>query len=43
MHKTWRANAQMLDLAIGGHPWPTRDQIIDRLTMAINELTCCRE
>jgi len=43
MHKTWRANAQMLDLAVGGHPWPTREQIVDRLTMAINELTQCRD
>jgi len=43
MHKTWRANAQMLDLANGEHPWPTRDEIIDRLTMAINELSLCRD
>ncbi|CAF0969293.1 unnamed protein product [Rotaria sordida] len=43
MHKTWRANAQMLDLAVGDHPWPTRKQIVDRLTMAINELTQCRD
>ncbi len=43
MHKTWRANAQMLDLAVGGHPWPTREQIADRLTMAINELSQCRD
>ncbi len=43
MHKTWRANAQMLDLAIGGHPWPTREQIVDRLAMAINELSQCHD
>jgi hypothetical protein len=43
MHKTWRANAQMLDLAVGGHPWPTREQIVDRLTMAIKELSQCRD
>ena len=43
MHKTWRANAQMLDLAVGGHPWPTREQIVDRLIMAINELSQCRD
>lgn len=43
MHKTWRANGKMLDLAIGGHPWPTRDQIIERLTMAIDELNECRD
>ena len=43
MHKTWRANAQMLDLTVGSHPWPTRSQIADRLTMAINELTSCRD
>jgi hypothetical protein len=43
MHKTWRANAQLLDLAVGGHPWPTREQIVDRLTMAINELSQCRD
>ena len=43
MHKTWRANGKMLDLTIGGHPWPTRDQIIERLTMAIDELQECRD
>lgn len=43
MHKTWRANAQILDLAVGGHSWPTRVQIADRLTMAINELSHCRD
>jgi hypothetical protein len=43
MHKTWRANAQMLDLAVGGHPWPTREQIVDRLTTASNELIQCRD
>ncbi|CAF4810245.1 unnamed protein product [Rotaria sp. Silwood1] len=43
MHKTWRANAQMLDLAVSGHPWPTRTQIVDRLTMAVKELAQCRD
>jgi hypothetical protein len=43
MHKTWRANAQMLDLAVDGHLWPKREEIVDRLTMAINELTQCRD
>ncbi len=43
MHKTWRANEQMLDLATGDHPYPTRDQIIERLTMAIGELIQARD
>jgi hypothetical protein len=38
MHKTWRVHAQMLDLATGDHPYPTRNQIIERFTMAIDEL-----
>lgn len=43
LHKTWRANTQMLDLAIGGHEWPTREQIVERLSMAINELNHCQD
>ena len=38
MHKTWRVNAQMLDLAAGYHQYPTRNQIIERFTMVIDEL-----
>ena len=43
MHKAWRANAQMLDLTVGGRPWPKREEIANRLTMAIDELTQCRD
>ena len=43
MHKTWRVNAQMLDLAAGCHPYPTRKQIIERFTMAIDGLTQGRD
>jgi hypothetical protein len=43
MHKAWRVNGQMLDLATGDHPYPTRDQVIERLTMAIGELTQARD
>ncbi|CAF0845021.1 unnamed protein product [Adineta steineri] len=43
IHKTWRANGQMLELAIGNHPYPTRHHIVERLTMAINELTQARD
>ncbi|CAF1003094.1 unnamed protein product [Rotaria sp. Silwood1] len=39
----WRANAQMLDLAIGGHEWPTHDQVIERLSMVSDELNQCRD
>jgi hypothetical protein len=42
MHKTWRANGQMLELTTADHPYPTRDQVIERLTMAIGELTQAR-
>ncbi|CAF4093764.1 unnamed protein product [Adineta steineri] len=42
MHKVWRANGQMLELATGNHPYPTNDEIIEHLTMAINELTQAR-
>jgi hypothetical protein len=38
MHKTWRVNAQMLDLVSDCRPYPTRNQIIERFTMAIDEL-----
>lgn len=43
LHKTWRANAKMLDLGISGHKWSTNDQVIERLSMAIDELTECRD
>jgi hypothetical protein len=43
MHKVWRASAQMLDLASGQHPWPTLDQIVDRLSNSIKELNQCRD
>ncbi|CAF3604723.1 unnamed protein product [Rotaria socialis] len=43
LHKTWRANAKILDLAVGGHGWPTNDQVIERLSMAIDELSQCRD
>jgi hypothetical protein len=42
MHKIWRSSAQMLDLASGEHPWPTNDQVIERLTKCIEELNQCR-
>jgi hypothetical protein len=43
IHKAWRANGQMVELATGDHPYPTHDQIIQRLTMAIGELTQARD
>ena len=43
MHKTWRANAQMLDLTVGDRPWPKREEIVDHLSQAIDELTQCRD
>ncbi|CAF3991523.1 unnamed protein product [Rotaria sp. Silwood2] len=43
IHKMWRANAQMLNLAIGSYEWPTHDQTIERLSMAIDELNKCRD
>ena len=43
MHKVWRASAQMLELGSGQHPWPTLDQIVDRLTSSIAELNQCRD
>ena len=42
MHKIWRSSTQMLDLASGEHPWPTTDQVIERLTKSIEELNQCR-
>lgn len=43
MHKLWRANAQMFDLGSGEHPWPTLDQVIERLDKCIGELNQCRD
>jgi hypothetical protein len=42
MHKVWRSSAQMFDLASGEHPWPTVDQVVERLTKSIEELNQCR-
>ena len=43
MHKVWRASSQMFDLGSGEHPWPTRDEIVERLTKSIAELNQCRD
>ncbi|CAF1367318.1 unnamed protein product [Rotaria sordida] len=43
MHKIWRSSALMLDLASGEYPWPTLDQVIERLNKSIEELTECRD
>jgi hypothetical protein len=43
IHKMWRASAQMLDLVSGEHPWLTLDQVVERLTKSIEELTQCRD
>ncbi len=43
IHKMWRANAQMLHLASGENPWPTRDQVVERLDKSIEELKQCRD
>ena len=43
IHKLWRANAQMLDLASGEHPWPTLEQVVERLEKSIDELKQCRD
>jgi uncharacterized phage-like protein YoqJ len=43
MHKVWRSSAQMFDLASGKHPWPTMDQIIQRLNQSIEELQQSRD
>ena len=43
MHKTWRAKAKMFELASGKDPWPTVEQIVDRLHSAIDELNACCE
>jgi hypothetical protein len=33
----------MLDLTVGSHQWSTRQKIVNRLAMDINELTQCRD
>jgi hypothetical protein len=43
MHKVWRSSALMLDLASGEHPWPTIEQVIERLNKSIEELNQCRD
>ena len=43
VHKMWRSSAQLLDLASGEHPWPTLDQVVERLTQSIDELNQCRD
>ena len=42
-HKLWRANALMFDLASGAHPWPTLEQVTERLDKCIGELHQCRD
>lgn len=43
MHKIWRSSALMLDLGSGAHPWPTTDQVKERLDRCIEELQRCRD
>jgi hypothetical protein len=43
VHKMWRSGAQLLDLASGEHPWPTLDQVVERLNKSIEELNQCRD
>ncbi|CAF1237237.1 unnamed protein product [Adineta ricciae] len=43
MHKIWRAGAQMFDLGSGKHPWPTPEQVVERLNKSIEELEHCRD
>lgn len=43
IHKMWRASAQMFDIALGKQPWPTLEQVVERLDKSVEELSQCRD
>ena len=43
IHKLWRSYALMLDLGSGEHPWPSVQQVTERLEKSIEELRQCHD
>ncbi|CAF4290658.1 unnamed protein product, partial [Adineta steineri] len=43
MHKMWRSYSQIHDLGSGKYPWPTVEQVVERLNKSIEELEQSRD
>jgi len=43
LHKAWRVREQLKSLMLIDNEWPTKEELVDRLQLAIKELTDCKD